>query len=283
MPSINTAPTARMQFQHGPAFKSPPAQKPEKAEDSPRPSSAPAPETRETSDPTRAKGVLRLLAEGHFNGNGVAAIRLRMNFHAELQEMDAAAQTQSTLAAAKTLHADMAETLAETGKELNETLVEPVNTLFSQFDQAVGDSLNDEAAAGSEIHTAVTDALSDLRKGLADLVEAGDAPAPSDSSVTGETAGATANAPVAVEETGDTTADATTPQPIVSRLIDEVDHLTLAFENAVSSISQLSSIEDIEPPNGNGVAFEKFVEQYRAQFASGVDQSDELPGVDEQV
>ena len=79
------------------------------------------------------------------------------------------------------------------------------------------------------------------------------------------------------------TNDPITPQPIVPRILDDLDQLTVAFETTVSSVPQLSSIEGITPPSGNGVAFEKFIEQYRAQFASGVDQDAELPRVDEQA
>ena len=86
MPLINTAPTARMHSHHEHVLKSPAAQKPEKPEAPSRPSTAAVTETRETPDKTRAKGVLRLLGEDHFKG--VAAVRLRMNFQAELEQKD---------------------------------------------------------------------------------------------------------------------------------------------------------------------------------------------------
>ena len=281
MPSINTALPVKMYSHHEPALKKAAAQKPEKPESPPRPSSAPAPEAREKPDAPRAKGVLRLLGEeGHFNQ--IARLRLSMKFHTELQEIDAAAQTESTLAAAKQLRVDMATTLAETGAGLDESLVEPVNALFGQFDQVVGVSFDDGAAAGSDLQSKVTDALANLRNGLADLLETGDAPTPSDSSANGEVPGVV-NVPGDVEAAGETTGDAIAPRPIVQLLIDDVDQLTAAFEKAVSSVSLLSGIEDIDSPRGNGVAFEKFMEQYQAQFASSVDQSGESPRVDEQV
>jgi len=280
MPSINTSPTAGMHSHHGHALKSPPAQKLETSEASPRPSTAPATEIRESHSP-REKGVLRLLEEGHFSG--VAAIRLRINFHADLQEKDAAAQTEATRSAATQLRTDMAAVLAKIGDELDASLVEPVEEMFSQFDQAVSNSLDDEAAAGSDIHATVANALATLREGLANLLGEDESLTPPDSSVIGETEDVITNALGEAGTTDETTSDPTTPQPIGPRILDDIDQLTSAFEETASSVTQLSSIEGITPPSGNGVAFEKFIEQYRAQFASGVDQDAELPRVDEQA
>jgi hypothetical protein len=277
MHSINSAPTAKMHSHHEHALKSPPAQKPGKSEESPRPSASPATESREAPEKTRAKGVLRLIEEGHFS-NGVAAIRLRTNFRAELLEKDADAQTESVRTAAMKLQNAMSATLAETA---DEPLAEPVKALFEEFDQTISDSLNNEAAAGPDINAAVLDALATLRQGLAALPDDGDAPVQSVPSAIGETETAPTAALEGSEVTDDTPSDPIAPQPFVQSLLVEIDQLAETFQNSADSMAQLSSIEGIMAPAGNGVAFEKFIEQYQAQFGSSDGQNDPSSLIDD--
>lgn len=268
-----------MHAHHEHALKSPPAQKSEKSEDSPRLSALPATESRETPDKTRAKGVLRLIEEGHFS-NGVAAIRLRMNFHAELQEKDADAQAESARTAATQLQTDMSAALAEAADELDETLVKPVGELFIQFDQAISNSLNNEAAAGPDINAAVVDALETLRQGLTGGLDDGDAPAPSNPNAIDETGAASTGALGDAEATDDASSGPIAPQSIIEDLLYDIDQLAETYKESADSITQLSSIEGIMAPAGNGVAFEKFIEQYQAQFGSSDDQNDPSPLID---
>ena len=276
MHSINSAPAARMHSHHEHALKSPPAQKPGKPQDSPRPSASAEAESREAPDKTRAKGVLRLLEEGHFD-KGVAAIRLRMNFHAELLGKDADAQTESVRTAATQLQTDMS---AIAGK-LDGALGKPVEELFIQFDQAISASLNNEAAAGPDIDAAVVDALEALKQGLTGGLDEGDAPGPSIPSAISETEAVSTGALGGSEVTDDTPSDPIIPQPIVQDLVDELDQLAVTYKETANSMTPLSSIEGIMAPAGNGVAFEKFIEQYRAQFGSSVDQNDPSPLIDD--
>jgi hypothetical protein len=277
MPLINTAPTARKHSHHEHVLKSPAAQKPEKPEAPSRPSTAAVTETRETPDKTRAKGVLRLLGEDHFKG--VAAVRLRMNFQAELEQKDAIAQTESARTAATQLQGGMAATLANTTDELDEALVGPLKAIFNQFDQVVSDSLADEAAT-SDIRAAAVDAIATLKKELVSLFDEGDTSTPSNPSVIDQTQDASVGTRGNPEVTDATTSAPAASSPLLSSLLDEIDQLTTAFENTASTATQLSGIEGIIAPSGNGVAFEKFVEQYRAQFGSAADQNDQQPLVD---
>lgn len=278
MPSINTAPAARIHSHHEHVLKSPAAQKPEKPEAPSRPSAAAATETRETADKTRAKGVLSLLGEGHFKG--VAAVRLRMNFHAELEQKDAIAQTESARTAATQLRTDMTAILEKTSGEIGEDSIGALEEVFNRFDKMIGDSLTDEAAA-SDIRATAADAITTLKEELVSVLGESDAPAPSDPSANEESQDASAGALGNPEVADATTGNPAAYSPLLSGLLTEIDKLTTAFENTASTATQLSGIEDIIAPSGNGVAFEKFMQQYRAQFGSAADQNGQQPLVDD--
>ena len=278
MPSINTAPAARMHSLHEHALKSPAAQKPDKPEASPRPATAAETETRETPDKTRAKGVLRLLEEGHFKG--VAAVRLKMNFQAELEQKDAAAQTESARTAAAQLRTDMTAILEKTSGEIGEDSIGALEEVFKQFDQTISDSLTDEAAA-PDIRATAADAIATLKEELVSVLGEGDASAPSDPSANEESQDASAGALGNPEVADATTGTPAASSPLLSGLLDQIDQLTAAFEDTASTTTKLSGIEGIIAPSGNGVAFEKFMEQYRAQFGAAADQNDQQPLVDD--
>ena len=278
MPSINTAPAARMHSHHEHALKSPAAQKPDRPEAPPRPSTAAATETREAPDNTRAKGVLRLLGEGHFKG--VADVRLRMNFHAELEQKDAAAQTESARTAATQLQTDMTAILEKTSGEIDEDSIGALEEVFNQFDQIISDSLTDEAGA-PDIRATAVDAIATLKEELVRVLGESDASAPSDPSAIEESQDASAGALGNPEVTDATTGNPAASSSLLSGLFTEIDQLTTAFENTASTATQLSGIEGIIAPSGNGVAFEKFIEQYRAQFGAAADQNDQQPLVDD--
>jgi hypothetical protein len=268
------------------ALKSPAAQKPEKPEVSPRPATAAAAaaaaaaatETREAPVKTRAKGVLRLLGEGHFKG--VAAIRLQMNFHTELEQRDAAGQTESARTAATQLQTDMTAILKSTSGEIGEDSIGALEEVFNRFDKMISDSLIDEAAA-SDIRATAADAIATLKEELVSILGESDGSAPSDPSANEESQDASAGALANPEVADATTGNPAAYSPLLSGLLTEIDKLTTAFENTASTATQLSGIEGIIAPSGNGVAFEKFMEQYRSQLGAAADQNDQQPLVDD--
>ena len=255
MPSINTAPAARMHSHHEHALKSPAAQKPDRPEAPPRPSTAAATETREAPDNTRAKGVLRLLGEGHFKG--VADVRLRMNFHAELEQKDAAAQTESARTAATQLQTDMTAILEKTSGEIDEDSIGALEEVFNQFDQIISDSLTDEAGA-PDIRATAVDAIATLKEELVRVLGGSDASAPSDPSAIEESQDASAGALGNPGVTDATTSTPAASSSLLSGLFREIDQLTTAFENAAGTATQLSGIEGSIAPSGTGVALERF-------------------------
>jgi hypothetical protein len=174
----------------------------------------------------------------------------------------------------------MAATLANFKDELGEALIGPVDAIFSQFDQAIGESLDDEADA-QDIRATTEQAVATLRDELVRLLDEGNTSAPSDSSAVGETGDASVGALTNAGVSDDTTSDPIASPPLVLRLLDEIDQLTASFEATASSAIQLSSLEGIAAPSGNGKAFEKFIEQYHEKFGSTVDQNAELPLIDE--
>ena len=274
MPSINAASTVRIHTQHEHALKSHAGHKAERPHTSPRPASETATEMRETPDKSRARGVLRLLEEGHFKG--VAAVRLRMNFHAELAQKGDAAQTGAARNAAIALQSGMTGILDGAKDQLGEQAA----AVFSRFEQTVANSLGNEATA-SDIRATAAAAIETLKSDLASLFEPGDVSATQDASTPVGTGDAPAGVTREMEQPGDATGAAASASSLLQRLLDDIDLLAATFAETAGSATQLAGIEDIIAPSGNGVAFEKFVEQYQAQFGSGVDQSDELPLIDD--
>lgn len=242
----------------------------------------------EATDAEGSKGVLRLLQEGHFSG--VADVRLRINFHDELQQ--AAAQNAATAfeSAVPGLLDDLAAKAGALGeeydlspqdKELAEsfadeiqllleadkaaqtplsTTLENIKTTFSSFLETLEGTF-----AGSP--SPVVEAPAPDEQELAELQEDGDAPGPDDQ--TPEQIAATLSEEGAdeLEEGLELSAEGATFKTALQELSDWFSERLGTLQSDATAAQQLPPLSE---PRGNGAAYSKFLEIYK-NLSSGVE------------
>ncbi|MHC4534444.1 MAG: hypothetical protein ACYS6K_10870 [Planctomycetota bacterium] len=189
------------------------------------------------------KGVLRNLLEGHYKG--VSDVRLRINFFEELAAIEAA-EVQS-LTAEKV--GDVLESIGgvvteflKGDNELTPEQSESVLELHHTFTQAAGESQNESVVD-------LTTAFDDFVKGLRDLF-APPVKAPEETNIP-ET-----------EDESTTESDNTTELSWQTFLDNLQDAFTTASDELTKAVSDLQILPELSEPNGNGVAYEKFLDIY---------------------
>ena len=267
-------------------------------EDTPDPTPVPTdavpPETGKT-DGDKSAGVLRLLEAGHFEG--VADVRLRINFFEELS-------ARASAAAAPAVRTDAAELIETMNTRINE-LVTPLATdeaaqaavdeLRGQFDAAVQTAAeqfaSDEGVNKDSLVMAVQSAFDTFVQGLRDLLTPppppaeGEAPPEPPPVVDGGTPAeppstevppSAAEMPPVADSPTDPTAEplpigegeAPAEPPATSPLDDALASLTTVFDELLSglgdSIATALRLPDPSPPSGNGSAYEKFLAMYNS-------------------
>ena len=199
----------------------------------------------------KGQGVVGLLQEGHFKG--VADVRLRINFHDQLQTMS----TQKA-----------GETLEEGSQEIVTNLDAKVQELGGEFDfadqvEGLMTSFKDEANGfigtiqdGQFDSPAVLDGL---RGAFTNLVDSLQAFAPVAADDPGEDAAVVGG----TESTVEAGADSNTEPTEFSLALQSVQEW---FEAEVTSLettmSDLQAMPPLSEPRGNGVAYSRFVETY---------------------
>lgn len=204
---------------------------------------------------TGEKGVIRLLQEGHFRG--VADVRLRINFSAELQQITA----------------QKAQTAFEGGLSV---LIGELRGKVGDSDTPLDKALADFAAGADDILTSVKDGSLDLSTALSELREAF-----SGLAATLETTFGTEPAP-AVEDTDD---GSTTVTDVLETIPSEGEEIETAeapldtaqtplqmleawFDDEVgkleAAMTETQTLPPLSAPRGNGVAYGKFLEIYNS-------------------
>ncbi len=241
-------------------------------------------ETEETEQGADAseKGVLRLLRAGHFKG--VADVVLRINFHDELAEAEAAEVTAAVGEKAEALR----ETVESGVRELidsgllDEEQSATATELGETFEQKA-DALAEEYAGTGDLAAFVDGlraAFDGLTGALQDLLLP-DAPEPeSAAEVDGEAAGEeTATSEVVTADSGATStseaeeSEAGTPAGLLSEL---EENFNSALEELEATPESVSVLPPLSPPEGNGVAYSKFLAIYtEMQSLGGVEEGEE--------
>lgn len=226
------------------------------------PSPATEPQVTTSSDEPKTKGVVRLLQEGHFKG--VADVRLRINFHDELTQLsiqsvqvDFAAQFAEFLQSAQ----DSFDTfMATTGA--TEEQVTSATDLFDAFTATANELTNAFLEGGSTDFSGVATELGTAFDALVNDLDALFPPAP---------------APAVPEETdvleveGDEV-PINEPEVVLSPLEELRTALSAHLESLLESIQEsATNLPEISEPNGNGVAFDKFMEMLEALNAGESD------------
>lgn len=203
---------------------------------------SPEPESESKENDTE-KGVLRNLLAGHYKG--VSDVRLRINFFEELTAIEAAeVQTVTAEKVGGVLESvgGLVRDFVEGDNKLTPEQSASVIELHDTFAKAAGESQNEPAAD-------LTSAFDDFVKGLRDLF-APPVKTPEETAIT-ET-----------EEEDITKSSSTTELPWLTFLDNLQSAFTTASDELTKAVTGLHVLPELSEPNGNGVAYEKFLAIY---------------------
>ena len=226
---------------------------------------------------TRAKGVLRLLQEGHFKG--VADVRLRINFHEELTAIaheNLVPVVEDKVAGIISAVSIQIDVLVTSG-ELTDEQVTTATDAFEAFREALEQLVEEFTTNGGtdtssllgEIETAfdvLVEALNPLLTFLASpgAEEAAEVPAELDEEGTILTAAVSTvgleGTPASIEtDPEDPPAEAS----VLAGFIEQLDAVfSAALDELRSAIESAAVLPALSEPSGNGVAYAKFLAIY---------------------
>ena len=222
------------------------------------PTSKPDTQVGASTDGAKVKGVVRLLQEGHFKG--VADVRLRINFHDELTQLsiqsvqvDFSAQFSDFIQSAQdsfdTFMAttEATEEQAASATNLFDAFITSANTLADTF---LADGGSDFSGVAAELETAFDALVSELET----LFPPAPTPVVLNDNEIQELEGL---------EGVDTPPN--DPQPALTPLGEFRAALTEHLERLLESMQEsATNLPELSEPNGNGVAFDKFMEMLEA-------------------
>jgi len=249
----------------------------------------PVPPTETSTDEGGTRGVIRLLMAGHFKG--VADVRLRINFHEQLQGLQAAGSQAAAGDQAVSVKSAVSEQLTamiEAGG-FTEEQVAQVGELQKTFEAAVDAAIQGyteaETPSMEELTASIWEAFATLMTSLETLIAPAAPPAelppeiapeelietvpPPETTVETATAAAeeTTDAPQAPEgeaPVGDAALPGAPPTP------SSLDALQQAFEGAMAefekAVAPESFLPELSGPTGNGAAYEKFLAIYQGLY-----------------
>lgn len=201
-------------------------------------------------DSEEAKGVLRLLEQGHFKG--VADVRLRINFHEQIQTADSQIQQQATEQAVTGLSETVGTQLDEivASGDLTEEQLAELTEAKQTFDQAVSDVEQNSPQLIQDIQAAFDTLTQTLSPLLVTAVE----PSPEVSE--------TENSEVvtATEE------PASTEPTLLETLQDAFASALQVVQESLTSTDSI--LPPLSPPSGNGSAYDKFLVTYNELYGS---------------
>jgi hypothetical protein len=219
----------------------------ETPQDSPSPAKIEEPPSTESQSEIKEsdseKGVLRLLQEGHFKG--VSDVRLRINFFDELAAIEAAKlQTVNEEKVNDVLEsiAGVVTPFIEGENQLTDQQISEVTKLHEAFEGAVVENQNEPAAVLAAAFKDFLESLQNLLIPQVQIQEENNTPD---------------------EENNDTTeSSSTTEQPWQTFLENLQSAFTEASDEFTKAVNDLQILPELSEPNGNGVAYEKFLAIY---------------------
>lgn len=246
------------------------------------------------------KGVLGLLQSGHFKG--VAAARLSINFHEQLNDLNQATERTRVEDMAKDLDEQITVALEGYPEGTSEAQVQHVTEAQEKFTLGIrtavegigeGETGRDDALSGMQA------AFDELMQVLESTITATD-PSADDSIAAGQVAeddsgtvtGSSDEASAAVQSTQVNASEETdvvlnTASGSAAEYLETIAQVfNSLMEGLHSDIDEINAFPEFTAPNGNGVAFEKFVAMYREIVGvSTFDEPDALPAsiIDQQV
>jgi hypothetical protein len=234
---------------------------------------APAPIETETKaaelnpEQVQEKGVIRLLSEGHFQG--VAGLRLLINFHEELQQ---------------TASREAQEALISGGQELVTTLNGSIEEMGEIFDFEVAAPMKDFKEMTSSLFSGATDppfdadtvikTMTDASIGLFSALNENKPAAEQEKSAMETTEGevsATAESAIAGVDTPATdplTEGSSSATPDTSIFLDALGNLQQWFNTEMAALetklAATQSLPELSSQRGKGVAYERFLAIYNS-------------------
>jgi hypothetical protein len=216
-----------------------------------------------------AKGVLRLLQQGHFKG--VADVRLRINFHEQIMALEAeqAAKLteQKSTELMNSINGEIQAFLESA--DLNEDLKEPITEASEIFITSATALTDEYLAAGSTDHNSLVTgfnssfdvfvtSVSNAASGIPEST-------PEDPPVGPESAeglgGVVEEEPPVAEEEATPVIDPRL-EMINQFLANLADLFATGLVDLQTALDDLAVLPDISEPSGNGKAYDKFMAEY---------------------
>jgi hypothetical protein len=204
----------------------------------------------ESNGETKVPGVIRLLQEGHFKG--VADVRLRINFHDQLQGIAGASQSLALEPGGASVVSAVEEAVNAllASDDLTDEQRTEIQNLLDKFIDNVDQISADN---GDDFFANIKSAFAEFSTGLREFLGVGLelAPAEETTPVEGVDAGAAVG-----EEPSET------PGLSIEELVAAIES---AFSEAIAALQEAvaqagSILPESSEPNGNGVAYQKFVD-----------------------
>jgi hypothetical protein len=228
-----------------------------------------------SSDEEDVKGVIRLLQEGHFRG--VSDVRLRINFFDELAAIEAGGLKA---AAEEGINGILEAVSSGVGclpkqSEDAEGGGEGISELQGQFAQLVSETYEEFAAAeapsADALISGVSTAFAAFIEGLWSLYEPIEEPVEEE----GATGAGDGEEVAAVKAEGEENAEGLEATTAASEgdwqsYIEGLESsFAAAMEELVTSLNGVQVLPALSEPNGNGVAYDKFLAIYNEMLGAG--------------
>ena len=228
------------------------------------------------------KGVIRLLREGHFKG--VADLRLRINFHEELQQTGSREAQEALISGGQELVTTLNGTIEEMGTTFNFEAAALMDD-FKETTSPLFSGATDTPFDADTVINTMTDAFGDLLSALNDIKLAAEQENPAMETAAEGGVSATAESAIPAVD-----------MPATDPLAEEnssAAQATLAFSNALANLQQwfdtekdaletkiaaTQSLPELSSPRGKGVAHERFLAIYNSLQTPTSSTGDETGG-----
>jgi hypothetical protein len=226
------------------------------------------------------RGVIRQLQEGHFKG--VPDVRLRINFHDEIVALENEELRSVANGEIDSFTETIAGFLVTQEYTAGQDLTEMVEMFKNHTGTVKADFLDSESLSTENLMGAIGDAFEELVVGLNALIPTDPAEeAPRTPDAVGEDVERAINTypteesvtAILIEEPTAIQAPAVEPDNTESQIAQLISALTREFDAALGILSDGLSRSSVFPklsePNGNGGAFDKFLDVYNDLYAVG--------------
>jgi hypothetical protein len=233
------------------------------------------------------KGVINLLQQGHFQG--VADVRLRINFNDEITAMEQARKVQVAQEQTSTLTDvinSAIDSFLQTGQAdgaAAEAITMALETFNEGMIQAVNGFAEENGSGETEMTSQIQLAFVDLTASLESIAIAstepeGETPVVESSELNPDLPAVSKNA--VTQPTIPMSTETISNDELSSKITDQLlagltEIFTTGMQELETALSEIQTLPDISEPRGNGAAFEKFMAIYNQM--RGITEAPEKP------